>query len=290
MPPNREFPIIVVILVATTFIAYGFLLPRPIPVTTYNPFPNLPLEAHAAIVFDPLTNKIIFDKEATSSAPLASLTKLMTSLVASNNLATNSIITISQAAAATEGDDGLKVGEEWRRDDLIDLTLVTSSNDGAVALAEATEAATGKNFVTLMNEEAATLGLNQTSFQNPTGLDQNGPGAYGSARDVARLINYLATSKPRILAATSQNRLIRTSLEGGHHLVINTDPLTASLAGLRASKTGLTDLAGGNLALIVDLGLRQPVIIVVLGSSQGGRFRDAALLADAASQALNQTK
>ncbi len=241
--------------------------------TTYyaDPFAKLNLTAKAAVVYDPDKNEIIYAKNAYQALPLASITKVMTALVASEQ-DTNQTVNISASALSTEGDSGLAKDESWSLKKLIDFTLISSSNDGAAALA----AAGGTNFIANMNSEAKSLGLVNTEFVNPTGLDI-GPGVagnMGSALDVARLLAYVLKTKPELLAATSERQSVITSQSDLNHVAVNTNQLAGRLPGLFASKTGFTDTAGGNLAVAVDLGLNQPVIAVVLGSTEEGRFAD----------------
>jgi D-alanyl-D-alanine carboxypeptidase len=129
--------------------------------------------------------------------------------------------------------------------------LVSSSNEAAVFLATEAASSSKKDFIEAMNDRARALNLKQTYFLNETGLDiSNGiSGAYGSAEDVSRLLIYAVKKE-------------------------NTNITAGDVAPLIASKTGFTDLAGGNLAVIFDVALGHPVAAVVLGSSKDGRFTD----------------
>ena len=94
------------------------------------------LEAKSAFILDAKTGEAIFEDNADTILPLASLTKLMTVLVASDKVASSTIITITEDDLQQEGDNGLLLNEKWRFDDLRDFTLLVSSNDGAEALAD----------------------------------------------------------------------------------------------------------------------------------------------------------
>ncbi len=251
--------------------------------TTTSPFNGLNLEAQAAIIYDPETDRVVFDYQGGKALPLASLTKVMTALVASEALPSSTIITVDPESLAIYGESGLQNGEEWLLRDLIDYTLVTSSNDGAHAIAKTAERAIKVSFVDKMNQRATSLGLTQSRFLNESGLDisPSQAGAFGSALDVAKLFSYVFKTKPELLEATSRSIVRAQSLNDLNHIGVNTNELIGSLAGLRASKTGFTDIANGNLAVVIDQGLRQPIVIVVLGSSQDGRFRDVKKLAAA---------
>ncbi len=256
----------------------------------------MPLFAKAAYVYDPETGDVLFARSAELQLPLASLTKLMTALVASNKLADNDTVVINDAALREDGASGLEGGERWSFKKLLGFTLVSSSNDGAHALASAAGAtllltpqaqASDKEsvdtFVANMNAEAKRLGMSQTYFLNPTGLDESvgQSGAYGSADDIAHLMAYILKAKPELLSATPATKLVTTDQNGEVKTVKNTNTAIGDFPGLIASKTGYTDLAGGNLAIAFDAGLAHPIIIVVLGSTEEGRFIDAKTLLDA---------
>ena len=199
-----------------------------------NPFENLNLEAKAVLVFDLAKNEPIFELNSNTQLPLASLTKIMTIVVAEE-------ITTKDISK------------------LIDTALTQSSNEAASALAS-----TNGNFIDLMNKKAEELNLNQTYFLNETGLDisKELSGAYGSANDVVKLISYALKNNPDLFEATTNNSSL------------NTNPYASTTTLLIASKTGLTDLAGGNLAVVFDAGFNHPIISVALGSSEKGRFLD----------------
>ena len=177
------------------------------------------------------------------------------------------------------------------------LTLIESSNDGAYAAASAAGAADAgvsdpdlglSHFLKLMNKKAGEIGLTQTYFLNETGLDQNTflSGAYGSARDVAYLMIYAIKTHPEIFELTRYTTTESRSLSDLTHQVKNTNQSVNKIPALIASKTGFTDLAGGNLAVAFDAGFERPIIVVVLGSSQDGRFTDAEKLAWAALKSI----
>jgi D-alanyl-D-alanine carboxypeptidase len=199
-----------------------------------SPFNNINLEAKAVYVFDLAKNEPIFGLNKDAQLPLASLTKIMTVVVAEELTSQD----ISQFA---------------------DSALMQSSNESASALASLSG-----NFIELMNKKAKDLNLHQTYFLNETGLDisKNLSGGYGSAKDIAKLLTYAVANNPHLFEATTINS------------TVNTNPYATTTTELIASKTGWTDLAGGNLAVVFDAGLDRPIIAVVLGSSKEGRFKD----------------
>ena len=250
----------------------------------------LPVEAAAVYVYDVRRDKVLYEKNGNAQLPLASITKIMTALTAKTLSLGEMQVIIEGEALSTEGDSGLYEGERWDFDDLAALTLVTSSNDGAEAIGATVEERTGISFVSLMNQVAESLGLHQTYFLNPTGLDVSltQAGAYGSARDVAHLMAYTALEHPALMEATRSEALTFRSDSEIDHLGMNTNQTTNESIGLLASKTGFTDLAGGNLVILFDAAIDRPIAVVVLGSSKEGRFTDVDMLADQAIVELSQ--
>ena len=167
---------------------------------------------------------------------------------------------------------------------LLQYTLVGSSNDGATAVASSV-GITGKNepskeneaaFVGEMNLEAQRLGLSTLRFSNPSGLDvdKTEAGAYGSAQDISSLLTKAVASNPEIFEPTRYASFQTASVANTIHKTKNTNELVDAIPGFIAGKTGSSDLAGGNLAVIFDAGLGRPIAIAVLGSTPGGRFSD----------------
>jgi D-alanyl-D-alanine carboxypeptidase len=167
----------------------------------------------------------------------------------------------------------------------LDFTLAVSSNDGAVAIANTAS----NEFVKKMNDKARELGLTSMQFFNSTGLDESmsKSGGYGSSIDVAKLFAYTLKAHPDIFAATRYAKFNTTSIDGFSHTAINTDAEINNIPGIIGSKTGYSDLAGGNLAVIYDAGVNYPIIVVVLGSTYTGRFEDMGALIHASNQALS---
>jgi D-alanyl-D-alanine carboxypeptidase len=220
----------------------------------------------------------------------------------------NTIITIKPDFLETEGDSGFYGNERWRLKDLLNLTLIESSNDGASAIADtagqlaAVVGVTGKKisadnvtnlkreqFVAEMNRQAVLLGLTQTYFLNPTGLDENIhiSGGYGSARDISALFSYAIAKYPKLFEGTRYNSKEFDSLSSLKHTVKNTNVSVDKFPSLLASKTGYTELAGGNLTIAFDAGPGRPIIVSVLGSTEQGRFEDAEKLVWATLDYLN---
>jgi serine-type D-Ala-D-Ala carboxypeptidase (penicillin-binding protein 5/6) len=257
-------------------------------------FSDVTVHAKAAFVFNAATGEILYEKNKNVQLPLASITKVMTSIVASEKLAGDTNITISEQDLQTEGDSGLLANEKWKLRDLLNFSMMVSSNDGARALASAVSAFNrntfygdnihARSFVEEMNLKAQVLGLKQTYFLNPTGLDESDTqsGGYGSAQDVAHMFAYALERAPEAMEATIKDNMWFTSTSGFEHPAINTNEALGNIPGLIAGKTGYTTLAGGNLVVAFDAGFGDPIVAVVLGSTREGRFDDMTKLVYAA--------
>ncbi|OHA92966.1 MAG: hypothetical protein A3H52_02830 [Candidatus Zambryskibacteria bacterium RIFCSPLOWO2_02_FULL_39_26] len=264
---------------------------------TLEAFQNLELSAKSAYVYDVSGNRVIYKKNEFVQLPLASITKLMMALIASELIGENSRVTIKKEFLEEEGDTGLLADESWRMKDLLDFSLVTSSNDGARSLASVIGAYDlktenfdfgRKDFISKMNQRAQELGLQQTYFVNESGLDNGSiSGGYGSAIDTAKLMQYILKNKPELLEATKYQSITVNSLNK-EHIAKNTNIEVSSIPGLIASKTGYTDKAGGNLAVAFDLSIGRPIIVVVLGSTIDGRFEDVSKLVAASFDSISQ--
>lgn len=256
-------------------------------------FAEVALQATSAIVFDASTGVTLFARNASAQLPLASLTKVPLALAVSEALPQDALITLARPVQGSGTTDSLPAGSRWYVRDLVDFTLVGSSNDGAQTLADLAdeslrtrypEAPAGVAAVWLMNKLATDLALPHTYFLNPTGLDESlsQSGAYGSAADMARLFAYAATTSHALLGATAEKEVRIASLEGLVAVSRNTDEAIGDIPGLVMGKTGFTDLAGGNLAVVADITPEHRIVAVVLGSTREGRFSDIRTLIAAA--------
>lgn len=255
-----------------------------------NTYADLNLEANSVYVLDLAVNKVLYKKNESAQWPMASLTKIMSAIVALEQAPASLSVRTQDELLADGGGGDARSGEWWNLRDLIDFSLVASSNDGMQAVASAvgaigqtTEQSPEEAFIKNMNDKARSLGLSQTYFINAHGLDisEEFSGSYGSVHDTAILISYAYKKFPEVMETTSYPSYYALSESGVSHDVSNTNEIAPQLAGLSASKTGFTDLAGGNLAVIFEAGPMHPVAIVVMGSSKEGRFSDVKKLYDA---------
>lgn len=251
--------------------------------TSPDAFENVSLHAEAAIVYDLATKETLYAKNADAQLPLASLTKLLTVYAALAGLSPDALVTIPETVTRLDAPRVFRAGQIFTFEDLARLTLTASLNDGAAAIAEAASFRLRQSQSEMLAGAAAALHLSQTYAVNGSGLDVNTAvsGAYGSARDVATLSGALIARAPRIAEATTLPFARAVSKGGTSFKVANTDPVVATIPHILLSKTGYTDLAGGNLSLVFDVGLGHPIAIVVLGSSRDARFTDGTALVNA---------
>ncbi len=272
-----------------------------------NPFNKYVFEARAIHVYNTKTKETLFERNADASMPLASLTKLMTALLANDLAPSNSLVLITDEALSSDGDNGLHSLEKFKLKDLTNFMLVSSSNDSARAIAytvgllyiDSSSSVDNLDrfefarleFIERMNKKAREIGLSSTQFYNESGLDDlttNTPGAVGSARNVSKLLSYILEKKPPLLDVTTQKELVILSEDGVEHKSTNTNIVTEEIPNLVASKTGFTDLAGGNLAIAFKTIRDEIIIVTVLSSSYDGRFTDVKNLVKASIDYLQE--
>jgi D-alanyl-D-alanine carboxypeptidase len=212
--------------------------------------------------------KILFEKEIDKKLPIASVTKLMTAIVALDNYSLQSEIKISQNAIDQEGEAGrLNPDESLSAKNLLYIMLIESSNDAAEALAENMDRT---KFIGLMNRKAESLGMEKTFFVNPNGLDAENQKILNtsSALDLARLVMHIQRSYPLIGEILSHKEFSFNSPDGQfHHNLVSTNALLYDSQTLWG-KTGYTKKANGCMVNLI----RPPsddnliVINVILGA------------------------
>lgn len=214
-----------------------------------------------------LVDRVLFKKDVSKKLPIASLTKLMTANVVLEYYDLSEEIRISKEAVAQEEDFGkLKVGKTFPVKYLLYPLLMESSNDAAYAL---TELIGQESFVALMNLEAKSLGMENTHFFNPTGLDPDNPADplnYSTAEDLVELTKDLLKNQPLIWEILSTPKF---DLYGPE--LINTNEFLGETTGLGVKiiggKTGWTPEAKGCLLLVVKAPRNKGEIInIILGS------------------------
>ena len=200
---------------------------------------------------------IIWAKNADKQSPIASLTKLMTAVIAAEFYKQNqNIIITKQAVEQLDAAGFLRVGERLNLQELLKVMLIESSNDAAFALTEPMGGPNG--FVGLMNLKARDLGLNRTYFFNPNGLDPEDTGSpleqinLSTTNDLVSLVKYIVSEHPEIAKILGEKGLALYSDNGRfHHNLQSTNELLGLIPSIIGGKTGTTDRAGGCLLLII---------------------------------------
>ncbi|MGH8928811.1 MAG: D-alanyl-D-alanine carboxypeptidase family protein [Acidimicrobiia bacterium] len=269
---------LLLMLVAMPGVAIG-LPPDPLPPRPgWVAPPPPPVSAPSWVLFDDTTDWLIASRGADDQRPPASTTKMMTALVAADRASFDDLVTVSATAAdAGEAEIGLVVGEVLTMGDLLSAMLVRSANDAAVAVAEHIGGSI-EGFADLMNDKAVEMGLTNTHFTNPHGLDE--PGHYSSAADLLEMARAILANPQ--LAAIVRSRSIHfpaapdETLRGGKA----TNTLLDTYDGAIGVKTGFTFRASLVLAGAAERNGRV-LLAVVMGSEGVGRhFADAGHLLD----------
>jgi len=246
------------------------------PIRNWN-VPDPQITAKVGLVFEISRQRILWQKDGLhESRPIASLTKLMTSLVIMENAKLDDLFKVSKNAVATPGElGGLVVGEELTVKNLLYALLVESSNDAAAALSENIGAKTSKDFVELMNQKAKALGLADTNFSDPSGLD---PQNRSSAWDLNRLMQEVL--KYPVLQEIMRTKEIDFASADGkfnRHLT-STDKLLGILPEIIAGKTGYTEEAGNCMILAFRAPNQEGTVVSVIMDSQDRMAESEALV------------
>lgn len=224
------------------------------------------IEGEAALAQDFLTGEIVYEKNAIYPLPLASLTKIISSLAILDSV-------------SLDEDVGTQKDEHFRVRDVLAMIMVESSNGAVETLFKHVVKKNGikleesqKWFLELMSKKAESLGGVGMIFSTIDGADasENSAGAMGSAEAMLKIAE--ASLDSPLWQFGAIHKVI--SKEGLIYPLKPTNNLEGEIPGLLGAKTGLTDLAGGNLLVIFEHPLGHPIGIVVLGSSEKGRFDD----------------
>ncbi len=245
---------------------FEFWMPAKTKVATSTKIPQI--QAAAALSYDLTTGQVLFDKNSTKKLPMASLTKVMTAIVALDTLKSSDMVTINKNSASIgENSMGLSAGEKLTVEDLLYGLFLLSGNDAAEALANASPFGR-ENFVFQMNKKAEELGLSNTRFTNPSGLQGDG-NQYSTAKDLLIITKY-ALENPTIAQVASKPYYFipYTDTHKAFELYNETNLLT-TYPGVKGFKTGYTYEAG--LCLITYLEYNGHKIIAVVLNSPSRR-------------------
>ncbi len=221
------------------------------------------------------SGRLLFQKNVNQPLPIASLTKMLTALVVLDKLSLSEKVKISKTAVNTYGEmGGLVVNEEISVENLLYIMLMDSSNDAAAALAEAVggRLSSGTAFPELMNVMAQKIGMVNSRFSDPAGLN---PDNVSTASDLVKLTAAdLGNPLIKKILGTDETDVFSTNNLVKHRLR-NTNKLLDKTPGVLGGKTGYTEEAGECMILIAEAPTKADYFIVVLlGSDIGTRFTE----------------
>ncbi len=237
------------------------------------------------------SGKILLKKNENFHFFPASLSKLMTAILVLDNIDLDEVVTISDYAISAEGEEGnLKAGEKITVKNLVEMLLISSSNDAAIALEE-TLAKKGFDFLSLTEEKLKQLKMADTAIFDSTGLDRRGN--FSTTSDLFLLTREIYKNYPLIgqITRQAQKEIFSTDFKTSH-LLKNTNELVLKIDNLWGGKTGSTPIAKDCLLTIYEFTLPEkgdkiPIAIIVLNSSD--RFNDTLKLYQWVSTVISQS-
>ena len=237
---------------------------------------DLASNAKSAIIIEPTTGKIIFEKNSNERLEPASMTKIMTLLLTfeaidNGRVSLDDMVNISKRAEDMGGSQMfLEAGSNIRLEEIIKGVSIASANDGAIALAEFVGGSV-ENFVDMMNKKAEDLGLSNTHFVNPHGLHADNH--YSSAYDMAIMASNLINHE-KILNYTSIYEDYFNKPDGSRTWLVNTNKLVRFFEGVDGLKTGYTQEAGYCLTATAKKGNVRYITVVMGEPSSDIRSRE----------------
>jgi len=218
------------------------------------------IAAKAATAIDLSSREKIFTINNEARWPLASITKLMSSIVALENMNREQQIVFSPTAIATLGTvGGFVQGESFSVLDMVNTMMVTSSNDAGIALAESLPEG---QFVSLMNAKATDIGMHNTRFSEPTGLSMLNQ---STVHDLYLLLEYAWNNHRELFTVSSRESIVIRELNSSRNRrLTNINALTAR-RDFRGGKTGFTNDANQTLVSVFSL-MERPIAIIILGA------------------------
>ena len=223
---------------------------------------EISLDSRIALIYDRASGRILYEKNGNKQTPMASTTKIMTAIVVLENANLTDVVTINSKAAGTGGSRlGLKKNDKITVNDLLYGLMLRSGNDAAIALATHVGGSV-EGFAEMMNNKAKELGLVNSHFVVPHGLDNDGH--YTTAYELAKIADYaLNIDKFKEIVSTRNTTIY---INGYAKAINNTNQLLGSVSGVYGVKTGFTNGAGRCLVTACkrdDL----DVITVIIGAN-----------------------
>jgi D-alanyl-D-alanine carboxypeptidase len=226
------------------------------------------ITAKSYIVGSIKTGKIYIQKNPDIVMPLASMTKILTALIATRNKVTTPDIEITAKDLEAPADESfLKLGEKYTTDEILYPLLITSSNVAAEAIADT---AGRDNFSRLMSDYSQEIGMDYSAFQDPSGVSMAN---VSTAHDMFNLAKYIFVNEPQIISITKTPRYtISTTTDHGYHVLISTHPFVNEPTFM-GGKTGYTPQAGETMVTVMDID-GDAVAFIVFNSLKGKREAD----------------
>lgn len=237
---------------------------------------DLNLNSRIALIYDRASGRILYEKNGNKQTPMASTTKIMTAIVVLENSKLNDVVIIDSKASGTGGSRlGLKKNDKITVNDLLYGLMLRSGNDAAVALATYISGDVPE-FVKLMNEKAIEMGLINTHFVVPHGLDMQGH--YTTGFELAKIADYaLNIKKIREIVSTKSYTI---TINGSPRTISNTNELIGNLDGVYGVKTGFTNGAGRCLVTACKRGNLDIITIVIGADTKKYRTSDSIKLVE----------
>lgn len=201
---------------------------------------NIQIDSRIALIYDRASGRILYEKNGNKQTPMASTTKIMTAIVVLENANLKDIVTIDAKAAGTGGSRlEIKKNDKITVNDLLYGLMLRSGNDAAVALANYVGGSI-EGFAEMMNNKAEEMGLKNSHFIVPHGLDNKGH--YTTAYELAKMADYaLKIDKFKEIVSTKSTTI---TINGYPRTITNTNQLLGSISGVYGVKTGFTNGAG----------------------------------------------
>lgn len=223
------------------------------------------------VIFDRLSGRCIYGKDENKQTAMASTTKIMSIIIVVENCNLSDTVTITAKAAGTGGSKlGLHTDDKITVMDLLYGLMLRSGNDAAVALAIHTAGSVEK-FADLMNQKAEELGLTNTHFVTPHGLDN--PNHYTTAYELAKITDYAL--KNETIAKIVKTKTATININGSPMQINNTNELLGNVDGVYGVKTGFTNNAGRCLVTSVKRGDMDLIIVVLGADTRKDRAKDS---------------
>lgn len=233
------------------------------------------VSAHSAVLLDADDGTVLYAKDADTRHPMASTTKVMTALVALEHMEPDTVISVAPEAVGVEGSSIYLVeGEELTLEQLLYALLLESANDAAVAIAVGV-AGSVEAFAGLMNQKAAELGLTDTQFQNPHGLDAEGH--YTTARELALIARAALQNELLLKMVSTRKTTIPHDGNDGVRLLVNHNKMLRLYEDAIGVKTGYTKKSG---RCLVSAAERDGVRLIVVTLNAPDDWNDHAELLD----------